>query len=153
MVWTQASEAASSFACPQRHQAHDPFQDAQGTKSNPKVVMEDVGADDTAGSGSDSEGPVREASTTIDEEDEHLVYDRTCFKKDMIWHRFNLYYSNPRVIIERRVEVAEFNERARRVRAVLEAQGWTDMVEDHRPVMEEIVREFYMNFHQRRGLD
>jgi hypothetical protein len=47
--------------------------------------------------------------------------------------------------------VADFNERALRVREVLEAQGWTDMVEDHRPTEKEIVQEFYMNLYQRRG--
>jgi hypothetical protein len=35
--------------------------------------------------------------------------------------------------------VAEFDERALRMRAMLEAQGWTDMVEDHCPTVEEIV--------------
>jgi hypothetical protein len=34
---------------------------------------------------------------------------------------------------------------------VLDAQGWTNMVEDHRPTMEAIVWEFYTNLHQRRG--
>jgi hypothetical protein len=55
------------------------------------------------------------------------------------------------VIIKRGVEVAEFDKRAPRVRAVLEAQGWTDMVEDHCPTVEEIVCKFYVNLHQRRG--
>jgi cation diffusion facilitator CzcD-associated flavoprotein CzcO len=83
--------------------------------------MEDVGTDDTVGSGSDSKGLVREASTATNEEDEHLVYDRTRFRKDKIQRCFNLYSSRRRVIIERGVEVAEFDERALRVRAVLEA--------------------------------
>jgi hypothetical protein len=38
--------------------------------------------------------------------------------------------------------VVDFNERALRVREVLEAQGWTDMVEDHRPKEKKIVQEF-----------
>jgi hypothetical protein len=41
--------------------------------------------------------------------------------------------------------------RAPRVRAVLDAQGWTGMVEDHRPAVEVIVWEFYVNLHQGRG--
>jgi hypothetical protein len=64
--------------------------------------MEDVGTDDIVGSGTDSEGPVREASTTVDE-DEHLIYDQRRFRKDKIWRCFNLYYSRCRVIIERGV--------------------------------------------------
>jgi hypothetical protein len=34
---------------------------------------------------------------------------------------------------------------------VLEAQGWAEMVEDHRSVIKELVREFYANIHQRVG--
>jgi hypothetical protein len=33
---------------------------------------------------------------------------------------------------------------------VLDAQGWIDMVKDHRPTVEAIVWEFYANLHQRR---
>jgi hypothetical protein len=47
--------------------------------------------------------------------------------------------------------VLVFDDRALRVRAMLSAQGWTNMVEDHRPVMEKIVWEFYANLYQRRG--
>jgi hypothetical protein len=67
MVRTQASEAASSSTCPRHCQTHDLFQDTQGTESDPEVVMEDVGANDTANSRSNSKGPIREASiaTTI----------------------------------------------------------------------------------------
>jgi hypothetical protein len=45
--------------------------------------------------------------------------------------------------------VANFDERTPRVQVVLEAQGWTDMVEDHLLVVEEIVRRFYVKLHQR----
>jgi hypothetical protein len=38
-----------------------PLQDAQDPESKSEIVMEDVRADDTAGSGSDSRGPIREA--------------------------------------------------------------------------------------------
>jgi hypothetical protein len=34
---------------------------------------------------------------------------------------------------------------------VLDAQGWTAMAEDHHPVVEVILWEFYANIHQRRG--
>jgi hypothetical protein len=45
----------------------------------------------------------------------------------------------------------EFDKRTPRVHAVMDAQGWTDMVEDHCPAIEEIVWEFYANLHQRHG--
>jgi hypothetical protein len=47
--------------------------------------------------------------------------------------------------------VTDFNERAPRIRAVLEAQGWAAMVEDHRPAIAKFVREFYANLHRRAG--
>jgi hypothetical protein len=47
--------------------------------------------------------------------------------------------------------IEEFDEHAPRVRAVLDAQGWTSMAEDHHPVVETIVWEFYANLHQRRS--
>jgi hypothetical protein len=43
--------------------------------------------------------------------------------------------------------IKEFDEHAPRVQAMLDAQGWTDMVEDHRPAVEAIVWEFYANLH------
>ena len=53
--------------------------------------------------------------------------------------------------MEREAIIEEFDERTPRVRAVLDAQGWTDMDEDHCPAIEEIVWELYVNLHQRRG--
>jgi hypothetical protein len=35
--------------------------------------------------------------------------------------------------------MTDFAARVPRVRMVLDAQGWTEMVEDHRPIVEEIV--------------
>ena len=54
--------------------------------------MEDLGTNDIANIESDFEGLVRESSTAIYEEGEHLVYDRTRFIKDKIRSHFNLYY-------------------------------------------------------------
>ena len=113
--------------------------------------MKDVRANDTTSSGSDSKGPTREASTATDEDVERLVYGRAHFRKDKIRQSFNLYYIKRRVIIDRGVEVVVFDEHIPRVRAVLKAQGWTNMVKDHHPAIEEIVREFYVNLHQRVG--
>ena len=75
------------------------------------------------------------------------MYDRTCFRRDKVIRRYFCYYHRRRIIVEREVVVEDFDERAPRVRAVLDAQGWTDMVEDHRPAIEEIVLEFYANLH------
>jgi hypothetical protein len=47
--------------------------------------------------------------------------------------------------------VTNFDERAPRIRAVLEAQGWATMVKDHRPAIAELVWEFYANLHRRVG--
>ena len=47
--------------------------------------MEDVEADNAAGSKSDFGGPIKEASSGTEEEDEHLIYDRTCFRRDKVW--------------------------------------------------------------------
>jgi hypothetical protein len=47
--------------------------------------------------------------------------------------------------------VADFDALSPRGREVLDAQGWTEMVGDHCPTVEEIVREFYANLLQRRG--
>jgi hypothetical protein len=55
------------------------------------------------------------------------------------------------VAVERGVVVADFDERTPRIRAMLEAQGWAKMVEDHRPTIEELVWEFYTNLHRRAG--
>jgi hypothetical protein len=55
------------------------------------------------------------------------------------------------VAVERGLVVTDFDERALCIRAVLEAQGWAAMVEDHRPAIVELVREFYANLHRRAG--
>jgi hypothetical protein len=100
------------------------------------IQIWDMGTDDTAGSDSDSKGPIRKASSATDEED-NLIYD--------------FYYQDRRVIVERGVVVLDFDDSALRVRVVLDAQGWTEMVKDHRPEVEEIMREFYANLHHRCG--
>jgi hypothetical protein len=123
----------------------------QGSESESKVVMEDVEANDTASTGSDSGRLIRKANNATNMEDEHLVYDWMRFRRDKVWRCYNLYYSGRKVIVEQGATVLVFDDRALRVRAVLSAQGWTNMVEDHRPVMEKIVWEFYANLYQRRG--
>jgi hypothetical protein len=54
MVWTRASEAASSSACLQSRQTHGPLHDSHDPKFELEIVMEDVEINDTASSGSDS---------------------------------------------------------------------------------------------------
>jgi hypothetical protein len=53
--------------------------------------------------------------------------------------------------VERGLVVTNFDERASCIRVVLEAQGWAEMVEDHRLAIAEFVREFYANIHRRVG--
>ena len=44
-------------------------------------MMEDVGTDDTTSNGSNSRGPIKEASSTPDKED-NLIYDQEQFRKN-----------------------------------------------------------------------
>jgi hypothetical protein len=146
MVRTRASEAASSSAARQRP-CQAPLQKAQDLESELKVLMEDVESDDAARDRPALGEPIREASTAIDEEDIELVYDHTHFWKDKVRCRYFRYHHVCRIIIKRGPTIEEFDERASRVQVVLDAQGWTDMVEDHRPMVETIVWEFYANLH------
>jgi hypothetical protein len=113
--------------------------------------MEDVESDDAAKGRPIPGEPIREATTTTDEEDAKLVYDHTRFLRDKVRHQYFCYYHGCKIIIERGAAIEEFEECAPRVRAMLDAQGWTDMVEDHHPVVETIMWEFYANLHKRRG--
>jgi hypothetical protein len=54
-----------------------------------------------------------------------------------------------RVTVEKGLMVTNFDECTPCIRAVLEAQGWAEMVEDHRPTIVELVWEFYANIHRR----
>ena len=109
--------------------------------------MEDVWTDDITGRGSDSRGPIRKASSAIDKEDDILIYNQECFRKNKARHYYDFYYRDRRAIIEQGVVESNFDARAPKVRVVLDAKGWTEMVKDHRPMVEEIVREFYANLH------
>ena len=113
--------------------------------------MEEAASDDTTRDRPVPGEPIRGASMATGEEDEDLVYDRTRFWRDKVRNCYFRYYHGHWIIMERGVVVEEFDELAPRVRAVLDAQGWTDMAEDHRPTPEEIVWEFYANLHQRCG--
>jgi hypothetical protein len=55
------------------------------------------------------------------------------------------------VAIERGLVVTDFDESAPHIQAVLEAQGWAAMVEDHRPAIVELVWEFFAKLHRRAG--
>jgi hypothetical protein len=146
MVCTRPSEATSSSVTRQRPR-RAPLQKAQDLESKPKVVMEDVESDDAAKDSPVPAEPIRKASTTTDEKDAELVYDHSCSQRDKVRCRYFRYYHGCRIIIERGAAIEEFDERALRVQAMLDAQGWTNMVEDHRPTVETIVWEFYTNLH------
>jgi hypothetical protein len=146
MVRTCASEAASSSAaCQQPRRA--PLQEAQDPESELEVMESDDAARDRPVLGE----PIKEASTSTDEEDAELVYGHTCFRRDKVRCRYFRYYHGRRIIVEMGSTIKEFNKCALRVRAMLDAQGWTYVVEDHCPTVEAIVWELYMNLHQRRG--
>jgi hypothetical protein len=113
--------------------------------------MEDVESGDVARDRSGLGEPIREASTAMDKEDVELVYDHTLFQKDKFRCWYFRYYYGRMIIVERETIIKEFDECAPRVRAVMDSQGWTNMVEDHYPTEEEIVWEFYANLHHRHG--
>jgi tRNA 2-selenouridine synthase SelU len=94
---------------------------------------------------------VADGSNATDTNDADLVYDHTRFRKYKAYRRFTDDYRGRLVAIERRLVMTDFDERAPRIRAALEAQGWAAMVEDHRPAIIELVREFYANLHRRAG--
>jgi hypothetical protein len=81
----------------------------------------DTESDDTVGGRPVPGEPIRKGSTATDRDDDDLVYDHTRFRRDKIKRRYTLYYHGCRIIIERGAAIEEFDERASRVRAVLDA--------------------------------
>jgi hypothetical protein len=151
MVHTRASEATSSSTARQR-QCRAPLQEARDPESKPKIAMDvNTKSDDTAEGRPVPGEPIHEGSTTMDRDDDDLVYDHTCFQRDKVRCRYTHYYHGRRIIIERGATIKEFDERVPRVRVVLDAQGWTSMAEDHHLAIEAVLWEFYANLHQTRG--
>jgi hypothetical protein len=97
------------------------------------------------------EALVIEGNSAINTDDAKLVYDRTHFRKYKAYQRFKDDYRECRVAMERGLVVTDFDERAPCIWTMLEAQGWAVMVEDHRPAIAKLVREFYANLHRRVG--
>ena len=128
MVRTRASEATSSSVARQQPR-RAPLQNAQDPESEPEVVMEDTESDDAARDRPVLDELIKETSTATDEEDAELVYDHTRFRRDKVRCRYFRYYHGRRIIIERGAATEDFDERAPRVRAMLDAQGWTDGVQ------------------------
>jgi hypothetical protein len=95
--------------------------------------------------------PMAGGSSATDIDDANLVYDHTCFQKYKAYRRFVDNYRGRRVAVERGLVMIDFDERTPHIRAVLEAQGWVAMVEDHRPAIAELAQEFYANLHRRLG--
>jgi hypothetical protein len=83
----------------------------------------DTESDDTARGRPVPGELIREGSTATDRDDDDFVYDHTRFRRDKIRRRYTRYYHGCRIIIERRAAIEEFDKRASRVRAVLDAQG------------------------------
>ena len=116
-----ASEAASSSAARQQL-SRAPLQKAYDLEFELEVVMEDAENDDAARHRPGSSEPIREASTTTDEEDAELVYDHTHFWKDKVRRRYFCYYHGHRIIVKSGAIIEEFNEHAPRVWVVLDAK-------------------------------
>jgi hypothetical protein len=64
------------------------------------------------------------------------------------WYKF---YSDCKIVVEKGVDVADLDARAPRIRAMLDTQGWPEMVRDHRPAIKELVHKFYTNIHKKRN--
>jgi hypothetical protein len=159
MARTKASAAASiSSRTRSRRLQFEPQQFAQDPKSGMDSDMEEAATEGlgpevpiapTGGPG--PEALVADGSSATDSDDANLVYDHTCFRKYMAYRRFADDYRGRWAAVERGLVVTDFDERTPHICAVLEAQGWAAMVEDHRPAIDELVREFYANLHQRAG--
>jgi hypothetical protein len=111
---------------------------------DPKIPIAPVG-------GPGPKAPVADGSSATDTDDADLVYDHTRFRKYKAYQRFADNYRGRRVAVERGLVVTNFDERAPHIRAVLEAQRWAAMVEDHQPAIAELVQEFYANLYWRAG--
>jgi hypothetical protein len=108
--------------------------------------MEDI--DEAPASRQDAAGFIKEANSAIDEGDDDLIYDKDCFQKYKPQQRYKAYIDRL-MVVEMGVDIADLDVRAPQIRVVLDAQGWTGMVGDHRLAAEELVREFYANIHWR----
>jgi hypothetical protein len=73
-------------------------------------MMEDVESDNAARDRPILGEPIREASTTTDEEDAKLVYDHTHFRRDKVRPRYFHYCHVPKIIVERGATIEEFDE-------------------------------------------
>jgi hypothetical protein len=112
------------------------MEDAQDPKLEPKIEMEDTMSDDTLNS-------------SAYHDDDNLIYDYDQFKMDKDRRRYESYYDNCKIVVKRGIGVEDFNAHAPRIRPVLDAQGWIDMVVDHCPAIKEIVHGFDANLHNR----
>ena len=83
--------------------------------------MENVESDDTAKNRPRPGEPIKEASTATDEEDAELVYNRARFQRDKVRCRYFRYNHGRRISVERGAIIEEFDERAPRVQAVMDA--------------------------------
>ena len=70
--------------------------------------------------------------------DDNLVYDKDRFQKYKAQRQYKAYVDRW-IVVERGVDMADLDARAPQIWAVLDAQGWTNMVGDHRPTVEELV--------------
>jgi NACalpha-BTF3-like transcription factor len=64
-------------------------------------MMEDMESDNAAKDKPVPGEPIKEASTTTNEEDAELVYDHTSFRREKVRRQYFCYYHEHRIIIER----------------------------------------------------
>jgi hypothetical protein len=125
------------------------MQDTQSPESN--FEMEGVMSDISPINNRDPEGPIKEISSKTNRDDASYTYDRTRFIVNKAWRRYQTFYKDCKIIVERGFDMANLAHQAPRIQTVLDIQGWTNMVEDHHPIVVELVHEFYANLHMRCG--
>ena len=148
MAQTKASALASISTRTQSCRLQHKAQFAQDSESEVEVEMREAAVAPVGGPS--PQGPIKKACSSTDMGDGDLVYNRNRFHKFKAQCRY-MYYIKREIVVERGVEVANLNACAPRIQAVLDAQGWTELVEDHRPTIEDLVCEFYSNLYKRAG--
>ena len=82
--------------------------------------MEDVLSKGSPTWSPNPKGLISEIISCTDRSDDDHIYDRTRFRKDKAKHRHQTFYQRRKVVVERGVDITDFDERTPRIRAVLE---------------------------------
>jgi hypothetical protein len=104
--------------------------------------MEDVICSVSPVSSHEPEGPLRKISSDTNSDNASRTYDHTYFKVNKALHKYQTFYKDWKIIVERGIDAADVANRTPRVQMLLDAQWWVDMVENHHSAVVELVHEF-----------